>query len=658
MKAKTYINQNSMRAIIFTFTVLTLLTATCSFSQTTYTWVGGTSGNFTTAVNWSPVRANGQVSDILIFSNGTTVNANNVQQQTIGQLIITNNTHVIFTPASGNPKVLSINGGAGDDLRVDSGSVFEINGDSPRLGILLKTGTTGSVYGSIIIRAQQNHYINALDGNSLKFHRGSSLTQNSPGYIFTNSGTSNTVIFENGSSFIMKHPLASTPFGLDAPASKVTFNSNSTFILQASNSNGLNLNGRTYGNFILNMNASVQINEAFTSDVLFNDITIKKGAILNINNSNLNYTPSFNVIGNLNVNGNFLFTDSSTNNFKIKITGTNPQAIYGNGQIELPASLTDVEFNNSVRINMNTNVVAGCKVYVNTNLNLIDCKLIANTTVNPGASITSNNGYVIGNLTKYFTNNLRTQNFEIGTKNGYTPVTITFENIMNPGSLTVSTVAHTHPLVQDSTKAMKRYWTFTNNGIEFNHYSAIFHYLSSDFNTNFIESKDESTMIFKGFGTSKKGKENGFDIYFRDTLNNLIGIRNVENFGDLTIIKNETNVPATYGLVMNSVSKINNTNDVTSNNPKKFDLSQNYPNPFNPTTKIDYELPIPSSVSIKVYDINGREVSTLVNQNQTAGHYTVEFSSKNISSGVYFYKISATNGQQNFEKTNKMIISK
>jgi hypothetical protein len=73
----------------------------------------------------------------------------------------------------------------------------------------------------------------------------------------------------------------------------------------------------------------------------------------------------------------------------------------------------------------------------------------------------------------------------------------------------------------------------------------------------------------------------------------------------------------------------------------KFDLSQNYPNPFNPTTKINFDLPKDSKVSMKLYDMLGREVLTLLNEFRTAGYYTIDFNATSLSSGVYFYRISA-----------------
>jgi photosystem II stability/assembly factor-like uncharacterized protein len=73
--------------------------------------------------------------------------------------------------------------------------------------------------------------------------------------------------------------------------------------------------------------------------------------------------------------------------------------------------------------------------------------------------------------------------------------------------------------------------------------------------------------------------------------------------------------------------------------PKEYNLSQNYPNPFNPTTTIDYQLPKAGNVTLRVYDILGREVTTLVNGFVQAGYYKTQFNASNLASGIYIYEL-------------------
>lgn len=75
--------------------------------------------------------------------------------------------------------------------------------------------------------------------------------------------------------------------------------------------------------------------------------------------------------------------------------------------------------------------------------------------------------------------------------------------------------------------------------------------------------------------------------------------------------------------------------------PKEFRLEQNFPNPFNPTTTIQYQLPANARVMLKVYDILGSEVETLVNEEQEAGYKEVQFSGINYASGMYVYRLTA-----------------
>jgi photosystem II stability/assembly factor-like uncharacterized protein len=87
-------------------------------------------------------------------------------------------------------------------------------------------------------------------------------------------------------------------------------------------------------------------------------------------------------------------------------------------------------------------------------------------------------------------------------------------------------------------------------------------------------------------------------------------------------------------------------------------LNQNFPNPFNPSTSISYNLPFDASVSLKIYDMLGREVKSVVNDRQSAGNYSFRFDASNLASGIYFYVLRATGNGAEFSKTMRMILTK
>ncbi|MCF6270223.1 MAG: T9SS type A sorting domain-containing protein [Melioribacteraceae bacterium] len=108
-----------------------------------------------------------------------------------------------------------------------------------------------------------------------------------------------------------------------------------------------------------------------------------------------------------------------------------------------------------------------------------------------------------------------------------------------------------------------------------------------------------------------------------------------------------------------STQTITNINDKLKL-PKSFSLSQNYPNPFNPTTEIAYSLPNASYVTLKIYNMMGEEVATLVNGNKEAGEFNVTFNAANYSSGVYLItiRVDELNSNENFSQVKKALLLK
>jgi len=94
-----------------------------------------------------------------------------------------------------------------------------------------------------------------------------------------------------------------------------------------------------------------------------------------------------------------------------------------------------------------------------------------------------------------------------------------------------------------------------------------------------------------------------------------------------------------------------NTASETPSVPRAFALDQNYPNPFNPQTTIPYTLLRSESVRLRVFDVQGRLVETLVDQVQPSGQYSVAFEASHLPSGVYFYRLKTSSGIQTKEMT-------
>ena len=472
-------------------------------SQTTYYWNGSVNSSFSTAGNWTPFRQVGHVTDILIFENSGNVNVTNVNQVTIGQLIVRNNTNLTLSPAAGNPRVITVRGGKGTDLLIEPGSGLRILANDPPLNIYLGADATAEIFGTLKFEGNIACYINSAESNAIRFKSGSKLYQNSPGYVFGSAGVNNSVIFEAGSECIINHSLALSPFGLHAPNSKVSFESSSKLKINAISS--LQFNGRTLADLEIGSGLNLNISESFNSDLTIENIKVLSGAVLNFRNLNSAYIPTIYFKSDIDVNGVLKFTDDLNNKFNIIFTGSTLQKICGNGDIIIPENLNKFELRNNILLERN--LAVNCPVYIN--------------------------------------------RYEI-----------------------------------------------IRNGFEF--------YFNPAFGNPFERNKTLTSPVI--------GKPEGEGNYISSM-----------NISDI---------------------------------PMRFDISQNYPNPFNPKCKIDFALPFDAKVTIKVYDILGREVATLLDAFKTADYYTVEFDGTNVASGTYFYRITADNNGQTMTKTLKMILVK
>lgn len=129
-----------------------------------------------------------------------------------------------------------------------------------------------------------------------------------------------------------------------------------------------------------------------------------------------------------------------------------------------------------------------------------------------------------------------------------------------------------------------------------------------------------------------------------------------DHFIDLTTDLVSATVENVFGTMGTHplVNVVTDVRDLQSGVPATYELSQNYPNPFNPSTQIRFAIPEAGIVNIRVFNTLGQEVATLVSDYRNAGSYEVDFNASNLSSGIYFYTITANN----FTQTNKMMLLK
>ena len=116
-----------------------------------------------------------------------------------------------------------------------------------------------------------------------------------------------------------------------------------------------------------------------------------------------------------------------------------------------------------------------------------------------------------------------------------------------------------------------------------------------------------------------------------------------------------------YGQQLNSngqLGVLTSVGDVSMRVPQTFRLEQNYPNPFYPTTQIHFDIGNESFVTLKVFDVLGREVSTLVNESKQAGSHKVIVDASTLSSGVYLYRLQGTSATNISVDTKRMILVK
>ena len=206
--------------------------------------------------------------------------------------------------------------------------------------------------------------------------------------------------------------------------------------------------------------------------------------------------------------------------------------------------------------------------------------------------------------------------------------------------------------------------------VQTNNYSKAYLYKSTDFGDHWIQSSDYEingyvTKLFISSTDILFCNENESILYSSDNGANWIHRdvgSEIYNFAETStgvliasgsygiFISEDNGMSWNYKQITNTIVGVN----INKNRNYNYFLSANYPNPFNPTTNIKYRIPYREFVALKIYDVLGNEIETLVNEEKPAGSYSVNFNASSLASGIYFYRIKAGS----FVQTKKMLLLK
>ncbi len=452
-------------------------------AQTTYTWNQTGSAAWTTSTNWTPTRTTPAADDVLVFNNGATTTATAIPSQTLGQLSVSGNTTVNLQAAAAST-LLTIAGGTGTDLSVAAGSQLNVNVATNTLALTVGTGATGSISGSMTYTLAA-HTLIAADASGITFNSGATFTQGTgtTGNVF-GSGTANSVVFASGSTFIQL--AGSNPFQKTQPASVVVFQTGSLFSLQANLTPSFS--GRTYGNFELNSSGATPTVTG-TAAVSIDNLTITQGTL----NFNMTGTPGHSIKGNISVAGTLNFAPASAGT--VNLNGASAQTISGAGTITLNSANQTVVINNANGITLSRSLtftlgtLSFTSGIITTGANTL---AIGSGAALSGASPTT---YVNGNLRKTYAAT-GVKGFEVGTANGYSPVSVNITAGTFPTDFDVKAVQGPQPNIKTPGGALQRYWKLAATGVTAN---LNFNYLDIDIPAP--ASTENTFVIFKWDGS-------------------------------------------------------------------------------------------------------------------------------------------------------------
>ncbi len=460
-----------------------------------YTWTGADNGSWITPSNWSPARSAPSATDILQFNDGTSKTVIAVPTETIGKLIMANNTTINLQSAAAS--TITISGVAGADLDIPAGCALNLNAINA-ITLAIATTATANISGNMTFSATAatTHRLIAVDAGAIIFNSGAVFTAGSffSGNAFGSAtsvpvSAANAVIFTSGSTYVAQ--AGSNPFALTAPASVVVFQTGSLFKVISNSTPAFS--GRTYANFEMNA-PGVTLTTTGGSPVSIDDLNITSGTF------NFNMTGP--TSGLHQIRGNINVPSGSTLNFApasagtVVLNGIAAQALSGTGTITTSANSTieisngaGVTLNTTVTMNGNLKLTNGLLTLGSNNLVLGTASVISGTPSSSAMIVATGTGQVMKGFPAGFTGSFT---YPVGDNTviaEYSPVTLNFSSgTFGTGNYAgVNLVNDKFPTDPNTVSYIKRYWNVSSNAITAFNCSAMFQYVAADVVGNEIQ---------------------------------------------------------------------------------------------------------------------------------------------------------------------------
>lgn len=424
-----------MKKLLLTFMLFSIVTI--GFGQTTYYWVGGTTGSLSSTSSWntqldgggtaiptSPTAsANPSSTDVLVFDGtnigGTTPTTGQVIPSittsfAMGQLKFQNNADVVFmrspssTSAGSGTSNITINGdgSSAHDLTIDGASSFKITTptgytNAQSLAVIISSTATAQINGTFIINdgGRGKNYISAANPSSVFFANGSKCYVNNTftsSYPLSSSGSGTInggIIFQSGSSLIYQG--GNSPYTTTSAAIPMTFDSGSNFILESDITGTNTFKSHYFSNINIRNNATVNVD---SPPYHIDNLTIESGAALN-----LTTTGTYPIAGDVTIDGT-LSSAAGYTSTQIVMIGTSPQTFGGTGTFNGVSAFTvgtdaSVTLNKDVIIGSDatasTSSISGTLIAQNNSISSAGKTTAGNINIREASSVTSNNAATV-----------------------------------------------------------------------------------------------------------------------------------------------------------------------------------------------------------------------------------------------------------------------